>query len=99
VTSWNPRLSSRRLMALRILCYVQFYLISFLHHPPRLMALLRNFLFGRVVTKSDRALQALWRGLRRSRSLETDGSKASLTTPGNSVILDACAEAGRLRRS
>ena len=75
VKSWNPRLSSRRLMALRILCYVQFYLISFLHHPTRLMALLRNFLFGRVETKSDRALQALWRGLRSARPLETSESR------------------------
>jgi anaerobic magnesium-protoporphyrin IX monomethyl ester cyclase len=55
--SWNPRLSSRRLLRLKWWGLAQFYGLSFTHHPGRLWELLRNLWQGRQETKVDRVLR------------------------------------------
>lgn len=56
VRSWNPRLSHRRLLALKLWAFFQFYFLSYLCHPGRLWRLLTNILRGRQETKVDRVL-------------------------------------------
>lgn len=57
VRSWNPRFSDRRLLAMKIWAFFQFYALSFFYHPGRLLRLLTNAVSGRQETKVDRVLQ------------------------------------------
>ena len=54
--SWNARISNRRLLLLKLSALVQFYLISYLLHPRRLLRVIRNFATGEQETKVDRVL-------------------------------------------
>ena len=57
VRSWNPRLTDRRLRFLKLWAFAQFYTLSFLYHPTRLLRLVANLARNRQETKVDRVLR------------------------------------------
>ncbi len=57
VRSWNPRMSDRRLLMLKLWGLCQFYAISYLHHPGRFFRLFSNLFHKRQETKVDRVIQ------------------------------------------
>jgi radical SAM superfamily enzyme YgiQ (UPF0313 family) len=57
VRSWNPRISDRRLLFAKLWGLFQFYAISFLFHPSRLVRLFTNLARKRQETKVDRVIQ------------------------------------------
>jgi anaerobic magnesium-protoporphyrin IX monomethyl ester cyclase len=57
IKSWNPRISDARLRFLKLSAMAQFYLISYLFHPGRLVSLFTNMLRGKQETKVDRVIQ------------------------------------------
>ena len=57
--SWNPRLTDRQLLRLKLWGLAQFYLLSFAYHPGRLFRMLRNLVTGQQETKVDRVLREL----------------------------------------
>ena len=57
VRSWNPRLSDRKLLFYKLWGMGQFYLLSYLYYPSRLVRLFSNLIHGRQETKVDRVVQ------------------------------------------
>ena len=57
VRSWNPCISDRQLLLAKLWALFQFYAISFLCHPSRLLRLFTNLLSSRQETKVDRVIQ------------------------------------------
>ncbi|MDD5656435.1 MAG: radical SAM protein [Elusimicrobia bacterium] len=57
VRSWNPRLGDRALLWLKLRAMAEFFLISFLRRPWRLLRLLANARAGRQETKADRVVR------------------------------------------
>lgn len=59
VRSWNPAIAARRLLFLKYWGLIQFFGISYLHHPSRLWRLLVNAIRGKQETKLDRAIREI----------------------------------------
>jgi anaerobic magnesium-protoporphyrin IX monomethyl ester cyclase len=59
VRSWNPRISARRLLLLKYWGLMQFFGISYLHHPRRFWRLLANAVRGKQETKVDRVIHEI----------------------------------------
>lgn len=57
VKSWNPKISDRKLLFLKLWAFAQFYGISFLCHPDRLLRLIRNVFLRKQETKMDRTIR------------------------------------------
>lgn len=57
VRSWNPKISDRGLLFAKLWGLFQFYALSFLFHPSRLLRLFTNAFHGRQETKVDRVIQ------------------------------------------
>ncbi len=57
VRSWNPGMSDRKLLRIKLWAMIQFYTISFLYHPSRLWRFFKNALSGKQETKIDRVVQ------------------------------------------
>lgn len=57
--SWNPLISSRKLLYLKLSALAQFYLISWAAHPDRFIRILRNLASGRQESKVDRVLREI----------------------------------------
>ena len=56
VKSWNPNISDNKLKRLRIYALLQFYLISYLLHPNRVVTAIKNLVKGKQETKIDRII-------------------------------------------
>jgi len=82
VRSWNPQISDRKLLMLKLWLIAQFYLISYFFHPHRLIRLIRNLISGKQETKVDRVLKEfvikipIALGLRRRRGVGISGKNA-----------------------
>ncbi|OGW79378.1 MAG: hypothetical protein A3G33_03285 [Omnitrophica bacterium RIFCSPLOWO2_12_FULL_44_17] len=57
VRSWNPKITGRQLLFLKLWGLFQFYSLSFLYHPDRLWSLIRNAFSNKQQTKMDRVLR------------------------------------------
>lgn len=56
VRSWNPRLTDRQLLLLKLWGMFQFYGLAYLYHPSRIWRLVVNWVRGRQETKVDRVI-------------------------------------------
>ncbi|MDY6823086.1 MAG: radical SAM protein [Thermodesulfobacteriota bacterium] len=68
--SWNPGMSDRRLLILKWLGLLQFFLISWMVHPRRLVRRLTNLATGAQQTKADRVLREMMEKRRILRQLK-----------------------------
>lgn len=57
VRSWNPEISDRKLLFLKLFAFAQFYVVSFFYHPDRLWKLIRNVFLKKQETKVDRVIR------------------------------------------
>jgi len=57
VRSWNPNFSNRKLLLLRLWSIIQFYGLSFIYHPKRLLDIIVNIFKNRQETKVDRVIR------------------------------------------
>ncbi len=57
VCSWNPKISDRKLLFLKLWAMFQFYALSYFYHPSRLWQLIRNLFQKKQETKVDRVIQ------------------------------------------
>ena len=57
VKSWNPTISSRKLLFLKLWAFAQFYTLSFIYHPDRLYRMVVNIFQNKQETKVDRVIR------------------------------------------
>jgi len=57
VRSWNPRISDRKLLLLKLWGMAQFYAVSFSYYPRRLLRLVSNVFSKKQETKVDRVIR------------------------------------------
>jgi len=56
VKSWNPNISDNKLKRLRIYALLQFYALSYLLHPNRVITVIKNIVARKQETKIDRII-------------------------------------------
>jgi radical SAM superfamily enzyme YgiQ (UPF0313 family) len=76
VKSWNPAISDNRLRFLKLWGLTQFYLISWLFHPSRVLRIVYNLITGKQENKVDRVLREFVEKARMSKYQKTKVNKS-----------------------